>query len=136
VDDQGRLYVHGDAVNRAERAYLLFRAVTRSRFIRWAELVTPGAPGMVRFIKRHLNRRREAMPKFFPRAQVEAYAHGWYGRGVRTLYLGHFHETRVCETADGGLCQVVPAWCGSGLVGVVSAGDRRAAVRHWRDLPA
>lgn len=134
VDDQGRLYVHGDTVNGADKAYRLFRMVVRSPLVRWAEEVTPGAPAIARFIKRHLNRRREAMPKVYPADQVEAYAHGWFGRGVRTLYLGHFHEARQHETADGCLCQVIPAWCGSGLVGVVSPGNPRATARHWRDL--
>jgi UDP-2,3-diacylglucosamine pyrophosphatase LpxH len=134
VDGAGRLYVHGDAVNRADRGYLLFRAVTRSAFIRWAEQVTPGAPAIARFVKRHMNARREALPKVYPDAQVAAYAHAWHGRGVRTLYLGHFHEARIGATADGDLCQVLPAWCGSGLVGLVSPGCAQAQLVHWRTL--
>ncbi len=134
VDEEGRLFAHGDTVNRADLAYRAFRAVTRSAFVRWAEQTAPGGPAIARFLKRRLNARREALPKVFPAGQLEAYAEAWCRRGVRVLYLGHFHEARWGETGAGGFWQILPAWYGSGLVGLVSPGDPRARVVPWRGL--
>jgi UDP-2,3-diacylglucosamine hydrolase len=136
VDAAGRLFVHGDTINRADRSHRLLRCVVKSRPIRWAEQAVPGAPWVARVIKSHFEARRQnTMAKSYPEAQVQAYAQTWFARGVKAIYMGHFHDSRVIETPDGRLCQVVPTWCGTGLVGVLPENGGRAEVRHWREVP-
>lgn len=136
VDSQGRLFVHGDTVNGSDRAYRRFRRVVKSPVLRWLEEHTPGAPAIARRIKRHFEVRNRSWPKYFPQEQVEAYAGQWFDRGARAVYMGHFHDGHVCQRPDGRVVQVIPAWCASGLVGVLEDAAGVAAVRPWRDLAA
>jgi UDP-2,3-diacylglucosamine pyrophosphatase LpxH len=135
VDQAGRLFIHGDTINRADRSQRLLRAVVKSRVIRWAEQVVPGATRIARLIKGHFEARSQAQPKYFPEAQVEAFADAWFRRGVKAVYMGHFHDARVEETPTGCICQVLPPWCGTGLVGVIPDGGSRAEVKPWREIP-
>lgn len=135
VDGAGRLFVHGDTVNRADRSHRILRRVTKSRTICWAEQIVPGATWIARVIKNHFEARRQTMSKYYPAAQVQAFADAWFARGVKAIYMGHFHEARVTETPTGCLCQVLPPWCGTGLVGAVAASGGRAEVRRWQDIP-
>jgi UDP-2,3-diacylglucosamine pyrophosphatase LpxH len=135
LDGAGRLFIHGDTVNRADRSHRLLRGVTKSRVICWAEQVVPGATWIAKFIKNHFEARRQAMPKYFPEAQVKAFASACFARGVKAVYMGHFHEARVTTTPAGCLCQVLPPWCGTGLVGILSESGGQAAVRRWQDIP-
>jgi UDP-2,3-diacylglucosamine pyrophosphatase LpxH len=134
VDGAGRLFVHGDTVNRADRSHRLLRAVTKSRVLRWGEQVVPGATWIAKVIKAHFEARRHSQAKHYPQAEIQAYADAWFARGVKAVYLGHFHAGRVTETA-GRICQVVPSWCGSGLVGVIPEGGGQAEVRRWQEVP-
>ena len=136
VDAQGRLFVHGDTVNQADRAYLRFRRWVKSDTLRWLEVVAPPGPAIARFIKRHMEARERCRPKAFPAEQVDAFARRWFARGVRAIYLGHFHDPHLQEAAEGRVVQVIPAWHGSGLVGVLAEGTAKAALCPWRELQA
>ncbi len=135
VDAAGRLFVHGDTVNSADRAYRRFRRVVKCPLIRWLEEHTPGATAIARMIKRRFEVRGRQWPRYFPEAQLDAYAQGWFDRGVQALYLGHFHQGRVIERPDGRVVQIIPAWQHDGLVGVLDGPGRVAEIRPWRDVP-
>lgn len=135
VDGAGRLFVHGDTVNRADRSHRVLRGVVKSRVIRWAEQTVPGATRIAELIKSHFEARRQTMAKYYPEAQVQAYADAWFARGVKAVYMGHFHDARVTEMPDGRICQVLPSWCGTGLLGVIPESGGRAEVWRWQDLP-
>lgn len=135
VDGAGHLFIHGDTVNRADRSQRLLRSVVKSRVIRWAEQIVPGATWVAKVIKSHFEARSQTQPKYFPEAQIQAFADAWFARGVKAVYMGHFHDARVEETPAGCICQVVPPWCGTGLVGVIADGGGQAEVRRWREIP-
>jgi UDP-2,3-diacylglucosamine pyrophosphatase LpxH len=136
VDGAGRLFIHGDTINRADRSQRLLRAVVKSRLICWAEQVVPGATWVAKVIKSHFESRRPAMAKYYPEAQVQAFVHAWFARGVKAVYMGHFHEARVVEAPPGRICQVVPPWCGTDLVGVIPEGGGPAEIRRCQEIPA
>lgn len=136
VDGEGRLYVHGDTVNRSDRAYLRFRRLVKSPAMRWLEEHTPGARAIARAIKRRFEVRGRAWPKHFPQEHVDAFAQHWFDGGVQAVYMGHFHDSHVFGRPDGRVVQVIPAWYSTGLVGVLDGTSRVAALQPWRDLAA
>ncbi|MBN2451298.1 MAG: hypothetical protein JXR77_12975 [Lentisphaeria bacterium] len=132
LDGAGRLYAHGDTVNRADVSYRVLRAVTRSRLVHWLEGHLSSGPAVARFLKSRFEARSRHRPQFFPTEEVRRFAAAWGRRGARKIWLGHFHDHCVLECGDGIVCEVVPAWCGSGMV-VVTDGTGPGQACRWRD---
>ena len=135
LDAENRLFTHGDTINQNDWSYRVFRRLVKNPFTRWLEKVVPGGPALARFIKDHLNARRDKLPKFFPEANVAAYIDERIQQGAKAVYMGHFHGRHCLERPGGGHGEVIPAWCGSGQVVLVEKGSLQGVVYHWRDVP-
>jgi UDP-2,3-diacylglucosamine pyrophosphatase LpxH len=92
---------HGDLVNRADRQYRTWRAVSRSGPLPWLVRALPR-----RFVGRRAERIAERMKgtnlyhkSYFPEDQLRARARE-LPAGRATLVLGHFHEHHVIEEGD------------------------------------
>lgn len=109
------LMVHGDRVNREDRRYLFWAAVSKSRLARlWAHLL-PRAVA-VRIVESMEARLAETNRQFRyrkPVAALEAEARSAWERGVDLVLWGHFH-TGWEVSHEGHRAMVVPAWLETG----------------------
>lgn len=106
---------HGDLVNRHDRQYLAWRAVSKSRpFYSAFSLLPARTRGSIADgLEKHLARTNLEFRTGFPFAECEAYARRRIGEGARILVFGHFHEERRLEFRVGeamGSVFVLPAW--------------------------
>ena len=132
ADGDGTLFVHGDTVKQGDLAYRLFRGLTRSTGLRWAEQVAPFGPAVAARIKRGFEKRAAKRRRFFPKSAVESFAARWFARGITTIWMGHFHDRHVLSFPGGKRCEVVPAWQHTGSI--VLSTPAGGEVRHWREV--
>ncbi|REJ79893.1 MAG: hypothetical protein DWQ36_01255 [Acidobacteria bacterium] len=109
----GRRYlaVHGDGINREDRAYLFWRWLSKSAASRFLFHRIPGP--LARFIV-HSTERRLARTNFrhrreLPRRAIEAFAARRLREGHDTVLLGHFHCDWERPLTSGSV-RVVDAW--------------------------
>jgi UDP-2,3-diacylglucosamine hydrolase len=106
---------HGDLVNRRDRQYLAWRAVSKSRPFYSAFSLLPARTrvSIADGLEERLARTNQDFRTGFPFAECEAYARRRIGEGARVLVLGHFHEERRLDFREGergGSVFVLPAW--------------------------
>ena len=106
---------HGDLVNRRDRQYLAWRAISKNAlFFRLFNLAPRGVRSrLVDGLERSLAGTNMQFRGGFPVAECEAYAAGRIAGGADLLVFGHFHEERRMEIAAGGRrgeVYVLPAW--------------------------
>lgn len=106
---------HGDAINAADRQYLRWRKLARSRAARWAASMIPRsvADRVADRLERSF-RGTNAMHRIrFPEEECRRYAEKAVARGCRHVILGHFHLARTIpiqvEGHEGQL-HIVPDW--------------------------
>ena len=130
------LLAHGDLVNRRDRGYRLLRLATKNPLSRLFFGYAPGGKWLVHAIKRKFERAGRQRPKYLPEAAVREYAERWFARGVRRIFLGHFHcEYRYGRAGEGGgECLVAPAWQATGMVVRYDPARNRADIIPWRDI--
>lgn len=124
---------HGDLVNRHDRQYLAWRAVSKNRLVFDLFNLLPRAPRrrLADRLERSLARTNLAFRGGFPLAQCEAYARPRLRTGTELLVFGHFHEEKRIEVAEGGRrgsVFVLPAWREGGRYLRVEAGAEPAFV--------
>jgi UDP-2,3-diacylglucosamine hydrolase len=106
---------HGDRVNRGDRQYLAWRAVSKSRpFFTAFNLMPRGVRlRIVDALERSLARTNMVFRGGFPLAECEAYARPLLRSGRELLVFGHFHEERRIDYQEAGRrgsVFVLPAW--------------------------
>lgn len=106
---------HGDLVNRHDRQYRAWRAVSKSRPFFAAFNLIPRRRRLA-LVDRIEERMAETNMEFrggFPVAEAIAYARPRLRAGTEVLVFGHFHEERRIEVEEGGrraAIYVLPAW--------------------------
>ena len=106
---------HGDLVNRHDRQYRAWRALSKSRPFFAAFNLIPRAPRL-RLVDRIEERMARTNMEFrggFPVAEAIAYARPLLRAGTELLVFGHFHEERRIDVEEAGRCcaiYVLPAW--------------------------
>lgn len=128
------LLAHGDLVNRRDHGYRLLRLATKNPLSRLVLGYGPGGRQLTQAIKHRLGEAGKVRKKFLPEAQVQAFAERWFAKGVRRIFLGHFHQDYRYEGANGGVCQLVPSWQSSGQVARYDATSDRTEILPWQDL--
>jgi UDP-2,3-diacylglucosamine hydrolase len=106
---------HGDLVNRRDRQYLAWRAVSKSRAFHalFNLLPTSTRHGIVEGLERRMARTNIAFRGGFPYDECEAYARRQMETGAEILVFGHFHqELRIDyrEEDRRATAYVLPAW--------------------------
>ncbi len=111
------LLEHGDLINRADRSYRFWRAISKSAPARlWARLLPRRLAQRIvlgtesRPKETHFSYRRE-----LPAADLTAAALRHFAAGVDVVLWGHFHRPWVM-TQGGREARVVPAWLETGTV--------------------
>jgi UDP-2,3-diacylglucosamine pyrophosphatase LpxH len=121
------LLEHGDLVNRRDRAYRFWRAVSKSGAARTGARLLPRrlARRLVSDTERRLARTNFSYRRTLPVDDLIAQARRHFAAGVDVVLWGHFHRPWVL--ADGGRqARVVPAWAETGaVVWVAPDGDVR-----------
>ncbi len=111
------LLEHGDLVNRLDRSYRFWRAVSKSRTARLfaASIPPPLARRIVAGTEARLARTNFSYRRALPAQALEAAARRHFAAGVHTVLWGHFHDPWSFRE---GACEahVVPAWLGGGSV--------------------
>ena len=106
---------HGDLVNRHDRQYRAWRAISKSRPFFAAFNLIPRVPRL-RIVDRLEAKMAETNMAFrggFPVAEAIAYARPRLRAGTEVLVFGHFHEERRIEVEEAGrrgAIYVLPAW--------------------------
>ena len=108
---------HGDRINRRDRQYLAWRAVSKSRpFYGAFNLLPAGArQRLVDALERSLARTNMEFRGGFPYGECEAYARARIRAGTEILVFGHFHVELRLDYQEGsrrGSVFVLPAWRG------------------------
>src|SRR5207249_3658046 len=106
---------HGDLVNRRDRQYLAWRAVSKSRPFYSAFSLLPARTrvSIANGLEERLARTNLEFRTGFPFGECESYARRRIRDGNRILVFGHFHEERRLEYGEGegrGTVFVLPAW--------------------------
>lgn len=130
------LLAHGDLVNRRDRGYRLLRLATKNPLSRLFFGYAPGGKRLVHAIKRKFEQAGRQRPKYLPEEAVREYAERWFARGVRRIFLGHFHcEYRYGRAGEGGgECLVAPSWQTTGMVVRYDPARNQADIIPWRDI--
>jgi UDP-2,3-diacylglucosamine pyrophosphatase LpxH len=130
----GILAVHGDAINRNERANLWFRWIGKGPLGYWVLRLLPGGPQAVLALKRYLNGRRAGMDSVIPEARLQAFAGECFDHGARRVFVGHYHDSFLYETEEGRGLYVIPAWCEGEQIGLFDEVADKACFGTWNDL--
>jgi UDP-2,3-diacylglucosamine hydrolase len=106
---------HGDLVNRRDRQYRTWRALSKSRvFFALFNLLPRGRrQRIVDDLERRMAKTNMAFRGGFPVSESVAYARRRIDGGAGILVFGHFHEERRIEIGEGGRAGalfVLPAW--------------------------
>jgi len=106
---------HGDLVNRRDRQYLAWRALSKNRLFFFAFSLLPARTrlGIAHRLEDRLARTNQNFRRGFPLAECEAYARRRIRGGADILVFGHFHEERRLVFKEGerqGAVFVLPAW--------------------------
>jgi UDP-2,3-diacylglucosamine hydrolase len=132
--EDGLLLAHGDLVNRRDHGYRLLRMATKNPLSRFCFGSLPGGRRAARAIKHRLGEAGKVREKYLPEDEVKAFAERWFAKGVRRIFLGHFHRDYRYEGENGGICQLVPSWQATGKVMHYDAATDTAELVHWQDL--
>jgi UDP-2,3-diacylglucosamine pyrophosphatase LpxH len=115
------LLEHGDLINRRDRSYRLWRALSKSRLARFSAAVLPAsvAGQIVSRTEARLASTNFSYRRALPVDDLTAAARRHFGAGVHVAMWGHFHDP--WSFSEGG-CEafVVPAWMRSGEVAWIS----------------
>lgn len=106
---------HGDLVNRRDRQYLAWRAVSKSRVFYSLFNLLPASTrhDIVEGLERRLAKTNIAFRGKFPYEECEAYARRQMGRGAEIMVFGHFHQELRIEYGEEerrATAYVLPAW--------------------------
>ena len=106
---------HGDLVNRHDRQYRAWRALSKNPLFFAAFNLLPRRTrqGIVDRLERDMARTNMAFRGGFPVAESLLYARRRIAAGAEVLVFGHFHEERrieVVEDGRTGVLYVLPAW--------------------------
>lgn len=106
---------HGDLVNKRDRQYLAWRAVSKSRVFYTLFNLLPASArqGLVVDLERRMARTNVAFRGGFPYQECRRYSLRKMETGTEILVFGHFHEELRIDYGEGeknATAYVLPAW--------------------------
>lgn len=105
------LAVHGDGLNRADRQYLFWRWLSKSRLSRFLALNLPGpiARWAMGSTEQRLSRTNFKHKRRLPEEAITDYGRARLGADYDVLLLGHFHQDHRF-VVEGGEVHILEAW--------------------------
>lgn len=132
-EHDGRLFCHGDRINRQDRWYLRFRRISRHPVTQAALRAVPAGPRLADSIRRGMKYGNQAMKKWFPDEEISRFAAARFTEGASSLHIGHFHRDFIGGTG-GRRLRLVPAWFREGQIMVTDPATGEAHCRHWTEI--
>jgi len=131
-DPVGRVFVHGDLIDRRDLRYRFFRVISKNALVHAFLGVAPAGPSLVRWVQRCLGRRDGVCSKPIPRESVARFSASWFARDAHRIFCGHFHPDSQSEIHDESVV-IVPAWNTGGCIAITT---RETGVRAgpWQSL--
>lgn len=127
------LFTHGDRVNPNDKNYLRFRKLVKSRacsiFVHWV----PCGKQIVHYFRSGVKKTNHNFRKFIPMAEIMAFARSVRNRGVKTIFMGHFHYAEIIQEADQTVC-MVPDWLTTRKVMYFESAANTFDCRMWREI--
>ena len=125
-ETEGRKYlvVHGDGLNANDYLYRFWRRLSKNRFSRLGMLGLPKrvADGLIRRTEQELSKTNFKHKLEIPEKVLVDYGRRRLAEGYDTLLLGHFHEPRRWNIAEGEI-RVLDAWFRSRAIEWLPATD-------------
>jgi UDP-2,3-diacylglucosamine hydrolase len=134
-DGQGRIFSHGDRINRNDLHYRRFRRLVKNPLTRRLLPGIPCGPRLAEWCKLRLRRADVNFRKHLPSGDIAAFAAALAATGARHLFIGHFHRPLRQPMADGPVIHLLPAWHASGQVTLFDARTGQTTATHWREVP-
>lgn len=131
----GVVFSHGDTAQ-GDPAHLRFRWWSKSRLVHFLLHWMPGAPAVVRHVKRSFERRNALRDHRYPAESVVGWGNECFARHpeARRIILGHFHCHQEHFLPDGRQITVLPAWKDSFQVGLLNLANSKLVIENWRNL--
>ena len=129
------LFTHGDRINPKDIPYLFFRMGVRNFFTRSVLYLTGPAfgPKVAENIRLSLKTRKNIYKKDFPEKSIRKMMQKARTRGIRRIFLGHFHDSRDFEL-DGVRLHALPAFQNTGITGVYDAEQDHFQSGAWDEM--
>ena len=112
------LAVHGDRVDRADRLYRAWRAISRTRaaWLLFHAIPRDRRLGVAEGLRRRLGHGARRYRSAFPEGEIRRFAAGAFRAGHAAVAIGHFHVERDLEAeppSPPGRILALPEWKGS-----------------------
>jgi UDP-2,3-diacylglucosamine pyrophosphatase LpxH len=133
-NDHDTLFCHGDKINTRDRNYLRFRKLAKNPLTRFVLKVIPYGPSAAAGLKRDLKQTNLEFRKHLPRTEIVQFAERAFSDGVKTIFVGHFHQQFRIEGKDGNMLVILPAWMDNGQVARVDPLDGSIRIDTWDRL--
>ena len=129
------LLSHGDS-QAASGPHRCFRWWSKSPLAHFLLRFLPGAPAIVRAIKRGFEKKSRTRAWRFPAVQLSSWGQGVFAKtpSCQAILLGHFHRPFQLRCKGNRLLAVLPAWKDHGEVAIFDPLKNTVFFHHWRSL--
>lgn len=131
----GLLFTHGDRINRRDVPYLFLRIGIRNLFTMLLLFLTGRAfgPALTQRVRLSLKTSNMVNKKHFPESGVLRLMKSAGQKGIREIFIGHFHDRRDF-VQDGVRLHALPAFLNTQEIALYDcrSGEYRCAV--WQDI--
>lgn len=131
------VFTHGDRIDPKDIPYLFFRMGVRNFFTKSVLYLTGPAfgPKVAENIRLSLKDRKKVFTKAFPEQAIRNKMRKARSKGVRRIFLGHFHDGRDFEL-EGIRLHALPAFQNTGIAAVYDTEQDSFRSGAWRDVIA
>lgn len=133
IESQNLLFVHGDLINREDKNYLRFRALSKNPIAKWLVRWMPTGPEQVQKLKAKLKKTNQEFRLGLPKRAIQSFADEMFQKGIYKIMVGHFHEEFKIKNQDGKSLHVIPDWFTNQTVAVLVGED--VSIVPWEKLP-
>lgn len=129
------LFTHGDRINPKDIPYLFFRMGVRNFFTKGVLYLTGPAfgPKVAENIRLSLKTRKNIYKKDFPEKAIRKMMQHAQKKGIKRIFLGHFHDSRDFEQ-EGIRLHALPAFQNTGIAGIYEADQDVFRSGAWAEM--
>jgi UDP-2,3-diacylglucosamine hydrolase len=133
-DGNGNFFAHGDQINRNDKNYLLFRKLTKNKVAKTLIRHLPFGPFFAESLKLGLKKTNQEIRRHLPEDEIAIFAEARFADGVKTIFLGHFHQEYNYRNPKNRALYILPAWYSTGQVTLYESESERVGIYGWKEL--
>ncbi|MGD9877209.1 UDP-2,3-diacylglucosamine diphosphatase [Desulfococcus sp.] len=133
IDGRGSLFCHGDRINPLDRNYLLFRKLTKNRFVKQMLRRLPWGPFIAEIVKKQLKHTNPTFRNHLPRKALLDLLSAARTSGIDRVFAAHFHQEAFFEQ-NGAHLHLLPAWMDTGRITRFDPRTGRVVHLPWQAL--